>query len=124
MEEYVDCYVNNFKRCSDAEFDERVSGDRALLAAAGLEVPAVEEATEPNSESLVRSTDSLTDLTVMTDRLHALHAYTASFNVMMEAHCLPADGARKHRVHTGCHMSGQRMTRAKLKFCGPRTTKF
>ena len=61
VEEYVDCFVNGLKGCSDAAFEESISETRAFLAAAGIEVPAVEEATEPNNESLVRSTNSLTD---------------------------------------------------------------
>ena len=61
MQEYADCFVNASEHCSDAQFEEAISAMRADLAAAGLEVPAVEEATEPNSEPLVRSTDSLTD---------------------------------------------------------------
>ena len=74
-------FVNCLKPFSDAKFEGYISEMRRQLAAAGLEVPAVEE-------SLVRSTDSLTDLTVVTDCLHALHAYTVSFNVMMAAHSL------------------------------------
>ena len=61
VEEYVDCTTNYLEGLSDAQFEGYISGMRAHLATAGLEVPAVEEATEPNSESLVRSTDSLTD---------------------------------------------------------------
>ena len=90
VEEWVDSYVNAWEDCSDAVFEELMSRMRANLAAAGLEVRAVEEATEPNSEPVVRSTDSLTNLTVVTDCLHALHAHRVSFNVTMEAHSLLA----------------------------------
>ena len=47
MKEFAADMVNNdLEGWSDADFEELISGMRADLVAAGLEVPAVEEATE------------------------------------------------------------------------------
>ena len=79
MEEFVDFFVNAMKSGSDADFEQTISAMRAHLATAGLEVPAVEEATEPNSEC---KKNRLTQLTVMTDCLSSMRALHIQYRSM------------------------------------------